>query len=93
MNESYEALQDRFLFDPILRVLRELGPIRFAEQAIARGDGGRLRAKYAGPCDLCAHIASDVVLENHARESALRHRAEWAGKVIRGLRSASRIRN
>jgi organic radical activating enzyme len=44
------------------RILREHGPIYFANAAIGAGLGSRLRDAYAGPCDLCCHIRSDSEL-------------------------------
>lgn len=50
------------------RILREQGPIAFAQGAIAAGLGKLLRSRYAGPCDLCAHVASDPQLRRIAEQ-------------------------
>lgn len=50
-------LHHRFRTAPRQSILREHGPIFFARRAIEAGCGDLLRESYAGPCDLCAHIA------------------------------------
>lgn len=50
------------------QILREVGPIHFAKGAIAKGLGDRLRAAYAGPCDLCGHISRDSELRELANK-------------------------
>lgn len=59
---SIEEIHRRFLVRGKQRILRERGPVYFAERAIAAGLGDRLRDAYAGPCDLCGHISSDTEL-------------------------------
>jgi hypothetical protein len=56
----------RFLQRGKQRLLREQGPIYFANHAIAAGLSYRLRDAYAGPCDLCSHISSDPELSKVA---------------------------
>jgi hypothetical protein len=73
-----EAIADRFNFGAVQRVLRERGPIHFAQRALAQGQGGRLRPGYANECDLCAHIASDAALTRCALDSAQEYRVDWA---------------
>jgi hypothetical protein len=73
-----EAIADRFNFGAVQRVLRERGPIYFAQRASAHGQGGRLRPAYANECDLCAHIASDAALTACALDAAHEYRAGWA---------------
>jgi hypothetical protein len=51
--ELYQLMRRQTKF----RLLRDRGPIFFARAAIARGQSQYLRAGYAGPCDLCTHIA------------------------------------
>jgi MoaA/NifB/PqqE/SkfB family radical SAM enzyme len=48
------------------RILRERGPIHFANAAVAAGLGHRLRSSYAGVCDLCTHIREDAGLRRVA---------------------------
>lgn len=50
------------------RILREQGPIAFARGAIDAGLKNLLRSQYAGPCDLCAHVASDPKLRRVAEQ-------------------------
>lgn len=59
-------LRHRFRTAPRQRILREQGPIFFAQRAIEAGLGDLLRESYAGPCDLCAHIASEPRLRRIA---------------------------
>jgi MoaA/NifB/PqqE/SkfB family radical SAM enzyme len=59
-------IQQRFRTAPRQTILRERGPIFFARCAIEAGLGDLLRDSYAGPCDLCAHIASDPRLRQIA---------------------------
>jgi hypothetical protein len=61
-------LQHRFRTAPRQRILREQGPVFFARHAIEAGSGDVLRDSYAGPCDLCAHIASEPRLRRIADE-------------------------
>jgi hypothetical protein len=63
---SLEEIHRQFLERGKQTILRELGPIHFAEHAIAAGLGHRLRDAYAGPCDLCGHISADTELRRVA---------------------------
>jgi hypothetical protein len=61
-------LRQRLESAPRQKILREQGPIAFARAAISAGLAHHLRARYAGPCDLCAHIASHPQLRRIAEE-------------------------
>jgi hypothetical protein len=63
---SITEIDGRFRDGGKQRLLREHGPVHFAERAIASGLGHLLRDGYAGPCDLCGHIASTPALREHA---------------------------
>jgi MoaA/NifB/PqqE/SkfB family radical SAM enzyme len=65
---SLDTLHQRFNEAGRQRILRERGPIAFAQAAIAAGLGHRLREGYAGPCDLCVHIGADPELRKIADE-------------------------
>jgi hypothetical protein len=52
------------------KILRDTGPIAFAQGAIRAGFEHRLRKAYAGPCDLCLHIRTDPQLRQVAEEMA-----------------------
>jgi hypothetical protein len=69
-NTSVKEIHRRFQLHAKQRILREAGPIYFAERAIALGFGHRLRASYAGPCDLCGHISTDPELRRIADAAA-----------------------
>jgi MoaA/NifB/PqqE/SkfB family radical SAM enzyme len=60
--QSLATVHQRFKRAGRQRILRDHGPIAFARGAIAAGLGHLLRESYAGPCDLCVHIASDPQL-------------------------------
>jgi hypothetical protein len=64
--EPLAAVHDRFTNAGKQQILRKHGPVAFARGAIAAGLGHLLRNNYAGPCDLCAHIASDPQLRRIA---------------------------
>lgn len=72
-------LQGRFVSRGRQRILRERGPGYFARKIMASGKGNRLRARYAGICDLCAHIASDPELQKVAEHVA----DEYETRVLR----------
>lgn len=55
------------------RILRETGPIGFANAVIAEGFGHRLRNAYAGPCDLCWHIRSDPEMRRIAETHSINY--------------------
>jgi len=65
-----QKIHDEFRSAAKQRILRELGPIGFAQGAIAAGLGHRLRAEYAGACDLCLHIQADPQLRAVAEAMA-----------------------
>jgi hypothetical protein len=67
---SISALKARLESSPRQRVLREKGPIAFARAAIAAGRGHLLREGYAGPCDLCVHVATQPELRRIADDLA-----------------------
>lgn len=77
VEEGLEPIYRRFLLNGRQKLLREKGPIQFARAIQARGLGHHLRKAYAGACDLCAHIASDPVLAEVAREEADRYEQEY----------------
>jgi radical SAM family protein len=60
--QALAAIHLRFKQAGRQRILRERGPVAFARGAIEAGLGHLLRASYAGPCDLCVHIASEPQL-------------------------------
>jgi hypothetical protein len=60
--QSLTEIHRRFKHAARQRILREQGPIAFARGAIDAGLGDLLRKSYAGPCDLCVHIASEPQL-------------------------------
>jgi hypothetical protein len=60
--QSLAEVQQRFRHGGRQRILREQGPVAFARAAIDAGLGHLLRESYAGPCDLCVHIASEPQL-------------------------------
>lgn len=66
-----------------IRLLREHGPIRFAREIIRRGLGHRLRPAYAGPCDLCTHIAGDAEMAAAADELGDRIEVRHLRAVLR----------
>jgi hypothetical protein len=66
--DSLAILQGRFLNSGKQTILREQGPIAFAEHAISSGFKHLLRKGYAGPCDLCVHIGTDPELRRIAEE-------------------------
>lgn len=84
-----ETIADRFNFGAVQRVLRERGPIHFAQRALAQGQGERLRPGYANECDLCAHIASDPALTKCALDSAQDYRAGWAQQLTDRMKMAT----
>lgn len=63
-------LRNRFYLGGKQQLLRVQGPIQFARQVEARGEGHRLRSSYASVCDLCTHIASDGVMAAVAEDVA-----------------------
>lgn len=69
-NDSIETLHQRFVNNSRQRLLRERGPIAFAEAAIAAGLGALLREQYAGPCDLCTHVGADPQLRMAAEAAS-----------------------
>jgi Radical SAM superfamily len=71
---ALEEVHRRFIESGKQRILREIGPIAFAREAIAAGLGARLRDAYAGPCDLCLHIRTDPELKRIANEVAAARR-------------------
>jgi hypothetical protein len=66
--EPLERLETRLRRNVKFRLLRRSGPIHFAREAIRRGAGQRLRPSYAGPCDLCLHLATDPELARIAEQ-------------------------
>jgi 4Fe-4S single cluster domain len=84
-----KVIADRFNFGAVQRVLRERGPIHFAQRALAQGQGGRLRPGYANECDLCAHIASDAALTRCALDSAQAYRVGWALRLTNSMKMAT----
>jgi pyruvate-formate lyase-activating enzyme len=77
VDEGFEAPFLRFLLNGRQRVLREGGPAAFADAIRRRGLGHLLRERYAGVCDLCAHIASDPTLDAVAAQVATEHEREY----------------
>lgn len=69
--DSLEWLDTQHRRKARFRLLRNKGPIHFAQEAMARGEAGRLRSSYAGACDLCLHIARDPVLADIAEQICL----------------------
>jgi hypothetical protein len=65
-HESLKLINLRFKKGGRQKILRRQGPIAFARGAISAGLGHLLRMEYAGPCDLCAHIASHPQLRQIA---------------------------
>jgi hypothetical protein len=63
---SLTEIHQRFVARGKQRILREIGPIHFAKAAISAGLGHVLRNSYAGPCDLCGHVAADSRLRQIA---------------------------
>jgi len=84
-DNSLEDIVAEFQFGLVLQVLREAGPRYFAEYAVARGQGSRLRNTYVDECDLCAHIASDPALSRTARTCARQYRKDWASRIVESL--------
>jgi MoaA/NifB/PqqE/SkfB family radical SAM enzyme len=68
--QPLRAIYGTFLSAGKQRILRDCGPIAFAQRAIEVGLGHRLRQGYAGPCDLCIHIRTDSQLRRVAEEMA-----------------------
>jgi hypothetical protein len=68
--QPLRAIYDTFQNAGRQRILRERGPIAFAQGAIEAGLGHHLRKGYAGPCDLCLHIRTDPNLRQVAEEMA-----------------------
>lgn len=67
---SLAEIDERFYLHGRQQVLRHRGPAHFARAVIAAGLGDRLRKRYAGVCDLCAHVASDSAMAAVADRSA-----------------------
>lgn len=67
-DDAVSTLRGRLEQSGRQRILREKGPIAFAQGAIEAGLGNLLRSGYAGPCDLCAHVASDPQLRRVAEQ-------------------------
>jgi MoaA/NifB/PqqE/SkfB family radical SAM enzyme len=65
-----QKIHEKFSHAGKQRILRESGPIEFARGVVAAGLAHRLRASYAGPCDLCLHIQSDPQLRYVAEAMA-----------------------
>jgi Radical SAM superfamily len=68
--DSLDVINGRFEGNARQRLLRERGPIAFAEAAIEAEMGHLLRESYAGPCDLCTHIGTDPQLRAIAERCA-----------------------
>jgi hypothetical protein len=68
--QPLKAIYDTFQKAGKQRILRDSGPIAFAQGAIEAGLGHRLRQGYAGPCDLCIHIRTDSQLRKVAEDMA-----------------------
>ncbi|MFA5941168.1 MAG: radical SAM protein [Sinimarinibacterium sp.] len=73
------------------QLLRNHGPIHFAREIQARGLSHRLRAAYAGVCDLCAHIASDPEMAVIAAECAQTYAAEQLSGIADVLVEPSKL--
>jgi MoaA/NifB/PqqE/SkfB family radical SAM enzyme len=65
-----QQIHEKFRHAGKQRILREIGPVEFARGAVAAGLEHRLRAAYAGPCDLCLHVQSDPQLRDVAEAMA-----------------------
>jgi hypothetical protein len=74
--DSLATLQTRLVNSGKQRILRERGPIAFAKKAISAGLKHVLRAGYAGPCDLCVHIATDPALRGVAEAMASEYQSK-----------------
>jgi MoaA/NifB/PqqE/SkfB family radical SAM enzyme len=68
--QPLKAIYDTFQNAGTQRILRDRGPIAFAQGAMAAGLAHQLRKAYAGPCDLCLHIRTDPQLRRVAEEMA-----------------------
>lgn len=71
--ESLATIYERFYLSGVQQALRDRGPAYFAGAVIRSGLGHRLRGRYEGVCDLCAHIGSDPEMAAVARRSARVH--------------------
>jgi Radical SAM superfamily/4Fe-4S single cluster domain len=91
--DSLATLHERFVGSPKQRILREMGPIAFANQAIAAGLKGLLRDSYAGPCDLCVHIGTEPELRRVADQMAATYRSASKKKRTGGRKPIQRSFN
>ena len=74
-DDSLATLNARLKSAAGQQLLRATGPIAFARAAIAAGQGHLLRDAYAGPCDLCVHIATHPELRRIADDFTARAEA------------------
>jgi MoaA/NifB/PqqE/SkfB family radical SAM enzyme len=65
-----QEIRQAFLHGAKQEILRQHGPIHFAERAAELGMAHKLRKAYAGPCDLCVHISRDPELRRVAEDVA-----------------------
>jgi len=79
--QPLKAIYDTFQNAGKQTILRDAGPVAFAQGAIVAGLGHRLRKAYAGPCDLCIHIRTDPQLRRVAEEMAA---------VVQGTQSSNK---
>jgi len=83
--DSLATLSDRYYLGGAQQLLRQQGPIHFARAIQARGEGHRLRNAYAGPCDLCTHIATDPVLASIAAETSEEFERRQLQSIVQSL--------
>lgn len=86
--DSLQTIYDRFYLRPEQQALRHRGPVFLARAVIANGEGHRLRGRYEGPCDLCAHMASDPAMASIAHRAAMNFAEQQAHRISRKLAAA-----
>lgn len=84
-------IQRGFDYGSVQQILRQHGPSYFLDAIRATGHADRLREDYAGPCDLCTHIAGDPCLAGIARDVARQEARGRLAKVFDALASPAPV--
>ena len=84
-------IQRGFDYGSVQQILRQRGPSYFLDAIRAAGHADRLREDYAGPCDLCTHIAGDPCLAGIAQGVARQKAHGQLAKVFDALASPTPV--